>query len=150
MSSMTKAAILEMASAYAAVSLDEPTLHLAKQAFLPSLEISASDLGAIEADFPGYAPQTLGEFPAGWSAIQWATELSSARTVSTTSATFSRGAGGDPQTIYGWWLASAGDGSVVACGLFPTPLAVDVEDDSLALLPVVSLPIASEIPYAEN
>jgi hypothetical protein len=124
---------------FGGVGLEEPVFRLIKQALPLTPATTKAELDAVECDFPGYAAVTLGEFATGWTAPEGQAD-GGARTISLENAVFTRNAGGDAQTIFGWYLVPEGTGPVLAFGLFAVPIPTAGAGDGVIVIPMVSWP----------
>ena len=97
----------------------------------PTLDTTVADLTAIEADYDGYAAS---------SAVVWGSAFLEPLTSDAVSAggskTFVKTAGIVTNTVYGWWLESAG-GDLLAAGKFDTPLSFVNVGDGYVLTPEI-------------
>ncbi len=84
-------------------------LRLYKSAKTPSAGDVIGDYTAIEANFNGYAAQTI-VFPSA------AAMVGAVASMTATAITWTKGVGGTGNDIYGWFLADAAGATLIAAG----------------------------------
>lgn len=108
------------------------TVHLYKNNHTPAKGDVAADY--TEADFSGYAATESGSFTGDtWDGTNhiW--------TAQSPAVTFTVGAGGTPNTVYGVYYTADSDGKLVAAELFAAPVTMNTVGFSITWTPVLTV-----------